>query len=138
MRMMDVAAEKGKVAQALNAQDVRVVPTPPGRAGEISLADGSTAHVAPDSKLTIAKDMGPALRGIKIEGAVEVDVWPGLKDEFQAQVRDAFVVAKGTKFTIRAYPEDSVAMVFVTEGSVEVRRGADGPPTPVAQGTGLV
>jgi transmembrane sensor len=138
MRVLDTVAAKGKVSQALAAQDVRVVPTPPGRAGEISLSDGSTAHVAPDSKLTIAKDMGPDLRGIKIEGAVEVEVWPGLKEPFQAHVRDAVVVATGTKFTIRAYPEDSVALVFVTEGSVDVKRGDAGTPTPVAKGTGLV
>jgi ferric-dicitrate binding protein FerR (iron transport regulator) len=137
MKWLDVAAAKGKVAQALNASDVRVVATPPGRAGEVSLSDGSTAHVAPDSKLTIPKDMGPELRGVKIEGAAQFEVAPGLKEPFQVHVRDAVAVATGTTFTVAAYPEDSAAVVVVKEGTVEVRRG-DAPPTPVAVGAGLV
>ena len=137
MKWLDVAAEKGKIAKALSASDVRVVSAPPGRAGEISLGDGSTAHMAPDSKLTIPKDMGPKLRGVRIEGAAEFEVAPGLPDEFQVLVRDAAVVAKGTKFTVRAYPEDSVAVVAVSEGTVEVHVGS-APPTSVAANSSLV
>lgn len=136
MKVMDVVAAKGKIAKAVNASDARVVPTPPGRAGEISLADGSTAHVAPDSKLSIPKDFGPKLRGVKIEGAATFDVAPGLKDPFQVHVRNAVVVATGTSFTVRAYGEDSTSTVVVGDGSVEVRVGDQ--PQAVNAGAGIV
>ncbi|MES2177666.1 MAG: FecR domain-containing protein [Gemmatimonadota bacterium] len=136
MSMMNRMAEKGKVARALNASDVRLVNTPMGRKGEISLADGSTAHVAPDSKLTIPKDFGPELRGVKIEGAATFDVWPNIPVEFQVYARNVVVAAKGTSFTVNAYPDDKAVIVVVAEGSVEVRQG-DVMQT-VAAGAGLV
>ena len=38
---------------------------------------------------------------------------------------DALVVATGTSFSVRSYPEDSATTVVVSEGKVEVRQGTD-------------
>jgi ferric-dicitrate binding protein FerR (iron transport regulator) len=136
MFAMDKAASKVRVTKALAASDVRVINTPPGKAGTINLTDGSTAHMAPESKLTIPKDFGATLRGVGIEGASSFDVAKGLEQQFEVHARNAVVVATGTSFTVSAYPSDSLAIIVVKEGTVEVRQGEI--VRPVAAGAGLV
>ena len=136
MVAMERIAAKGKLAQAVNSPDARPITTPAGRAGTISLTDGSTAHMAPESKLLIPKDFGAKLRGVKLEGAVTFDVAPGLEKPFEVYARNSVVVAKGTSFTVSAYPSDSVMTIVVGEGSVEVRNGEVSHAVPA--GAGLV
>ena len=136
MYAMDKAASKVRVTKALAASDVRVINTPAGRAGSVNLGDGSTAHMAPESKLTIPKDFSPTLRGVGIEGASTFEVAKGLEQQFEVHARNAIIVATGTAFTVSAYPSDSQAIVVVKEGSVEVRQGE--VIRPVAAGAGLV
>ena len=136
MLAMDKAAAKGKVTKALASQDARAINTPAGRAGTINLGDGSTAHMAPESKLTIPKDFSPTLRGVGLEGATTFDVAKGLSQQFEVHARNAIVVATGTSFTVSAYPADSQMIVVVREGTVEVRQGT--VTRPVGAGAGLV
>ena len=136
MGALNRAAAKGAVAKAVNAPDARPITTPAGRAGTINLTDGSTAHMAPESKLSIPKDFSGTLRGVKIEGAATFDVAPGLPKPFEVHARNSVVVATGTSFTVSAYPSDSLMTVVVGEGSVEVRYGDVAHA--VKAGTGLV
>ena len=123
MVAMDRAGEKGRVGKAVNSADARPITTPAGRAGTINLTDGSTAHMAPESKLLIPKDFGAKLRGVKIEGAATFDVAQGLGKPFEVHARNSVIVATGTSFTVSAYPSDSTLTVVVGEGTVEVRHG---------------
>ena len=136
MFAMDQAAAKGKVTKALKSQDVRLINTPAGRAGTINLGDGSTAHMAPESQLTIPKDFSGTLRGVGLEGATNFEVAKGLPQQFEVHARNAVVVATGTSFTVSGYPGDPQITVAVGEGSVEVRQGT--VIRPVAAGAGLV
>ena len=122
MRALNVLAQKGAVTSAVNASDVRPVTTPAGQAGNVSLADGSTVHLAPESRILIPKDFGPNLRGVKIEGAGTFDIAPGLLHEFELHARNVIITAKGTSFTVSDYASDSVVTVVVGEGSVEVKQ----------------
>lgn len=136
MFAMDSAASKVKVTKALASSEARVINTPAGRAGTIDLGDGSTAHMAPESKLTIPKDFSAALRGVGIEGAAAFDVAKGLPQRFEVHARKAIIVATGTAFTVSAYPGDAQATVAVREGSVEVRQGS--LIKTVSAGSGLI
>ena len=136
MFALDRMAAKGKLASAVNSPDARPITTPAGRAGTISLTDGSTAHMAPESKLLIPKDFGATLRGVKLEGAVTFDVAPGHEQPFEVYARNSVVVATGTSFTVSAYASDSAMTIVVGEGSVVVRYGD--VTHPVSAGAGLV
>ena len=136
MIALDRMAAKGKVAKAVNSPDARPITTPAGRAGTISLTDGSTAHMAPESKLLIPKDFGAKLRGVKLEGAVTFDVAQGLAAPLEVYARNSVVVATGTSFTVSAYPTDSALTIVVGEGSVVVKSGEVSQT--VAAGAGLV
>jgi len=108
---------------AVNASDARVVNSPPAQMGIVTLDDGSKVRLAPDSKLNIPTSFGPSLRAVKLAGAANFDVANSDKSEFRVYAGDALVVAHGTSFSVRAYPEDSATTVVVSEGSVEVREG---------------
>ncbi len=122
---MNAVAAKGKLAKAVNDNDVREVVTPAARSGVVNLTEGTKVNVAPESKLSIPKSFGPALRGVKLAGAATFEVAPGLKNEFQVFAKNVVAVAKGTSFTVSAYPMDSGVTIVVKDGSVEVRRGND-------------
>jgi ferric-dicitrate binding protein FerR (iron transport regulator) len=125
-----------KIARAVSAADSRVVSSIPAQVGIVSLDDGSKVRLAPESKLTIPKNFGPDLRAVKLEGAASFDVAPGQKKDFRVLARNAAVVAKGTSFTMRAYPNDPALMVVVNEGSVELRQANE--KTPLVVGAALV
>jgi transmembrane sensor len=133
---VDRMAAKGKVAKAVNSPDARPTTTPAGRAATINLTDGSTAHMAPESKLLIPKDFSATLRGVKLEGAATFEVAKGLVQPFEVYVRNSVVVATGTSFTVSSYPSDSMVTIVVGEGSVVVRHEAVSQT--VAAGAGLV
>ena len=110
---------------AVNAPDARVVNSAPAQVGLVTLDDGSKVRLAPDSKLSIPTGFGPKLRAVKLSGAANFDVAKGAATEFRVYAGDALVVATGTSFSVRSYPEDSATTVVVSEGKVEVRQGTD-------------
>lgn len=119
----DRAAQNGRVNKALNAPDARIVTSATAQIGNVSLDDGTKVHLAPESKMTIPPTFGPDLRAVRFEGLASFDVATVEKSEFQVRARDVIIIAKGTSFTVRAYPGDSAVTVVVDKGSVEVRQG---------------
>jgi len=107
----------------VNAPDARIVNSAPAQVGIVTLDDGSKVRLAPDSKLSIPTGFGPKLRAVKLSGAANFDVAKGGATEFRVYAGDALVVATGTSFSVRSYPEDSATTVVVSEGKVEVREG---------------
>jgi transmembrane sensor len=133
---IDLLDADAKIARAVNAADSRVVSSIPAQVGIITLDDGSKVHLAPESKLTIPKNFGPDLRAVKLEGAANFEVAPGQAKDFRVLARNTAVVAKGTAFTMRAYPGDPALTVVVDEGSVEIRQSKE--KAPLAAGAALV
>jgi ferric-dicitrate binding protein FerR (iron transport regulator) len=134
--VMNTLGADAKVASAVNASDARVVTSLPAQVGVVTLDDGSTVRLAPESKLSIPKTFGADLRAVKLEGAGSFAVAPGQKQNFQVHSRGAVVVAKGTEFSVRAYETDPATTVVVKEGSVDVRHGDQ--TTTLAAGGALV
>lgn len=120
---LDRAGTDSRLTQAVNSEDVRVHASAPSQIGVVTLDDGSRARLAPESRLSVPAGYGPRLRAVKLEGTAAFAVAAG-KGEFQVHARDAIIAATGTAFTVRAYPGDPAVVIVVTEGSVQVRRGA--------------
>ncbi|MEO8562190.1 MAG: FecR domain-containing protein [bacterium] len=117
--------DDAKFARALGAPDVRVVSSTEGRIGLVTLDDGTKVRFAPDTKITIPKDFGTEMRAVRLEGSAIFDVAPGLAKEFHVFAKDVGIVAKGTSFTVNAYPGDSSVVVVTNEGAVAVGRGKE-------------
>lgn len=120
---VEKAGDDVNAASAVNAPDARVVNAAAGQVGIVTLDDGSKVRLAPDSKLSIPTAFGPKLHAVKLQGAANFEVAKGASTEFRVYTDNALIVATGTVFSVRAYPEDSATTVVVSEGSVEVREG---------------
>jgi ferric-dicitrate binding protein FerR (iron transport regulator) len=123
--VMNRLGADAKIASAVNATDARVVTSLPAQVGVVTLDDGSTVRLAPESKLSIPKGFGPDLRAVKLDGAATFSIAPGNPRNFQVHAQDAVVVAKGTRFTVRHYDGDGGTTVVVEEGTVDVRHGEE-------------
>ncbi len=121
--VMNHLGTDAKIASAVNAADARVVTSLPAQVGVVTLDDGSTVRLAPESKLSIPKNFGPTMRAVKLEGAGTFTVAKGQPENFRVYGRNAVVTATGTVFTVRAYESDPAMTVVVGEGTVIVRRG---------------
>jgi ferric-dicitrate binding protein FerR (iron transport regulator) len=134
--VMNYLGADAKIASAVNAADVRVVTSLPAQVGVVTLDDGSTVRLAPESKLSIPKGFGPDLRAVKIEGAASFSVAQGQPKAFQVHAPGAVIVATGTAFIVRRYDGEEVTAVVVQEGTVDVRVGEQ--TQSLASGAGLV
>jgi ferric-dicitrate binding protein FerR (iron transport regulator) len=133
---MNALGADAKIAAAVNSADVRVITSLPAQVGVVTLDDGSTVRLAPESKLSIPKAFGPELRAVKIEGAATFTVAQGQPKSFQVHAPGAVVVATGTVFTVRRYEGDQATAIVVREGTVDVRVGQQ--TQSLAAGAGLV
>jgi ferric-dicitrate binding protein FerR (iron transport regulator) len=133
---MNALGADAKIAAAVNAADVRVITSLPAQVGVVTLDDGSTVRLAPESKLSIPKGFGPELRAVKLEGAATFTIAQGQPKAFQVHVPGAVVVATGTAFTVRRYEGDQATVIVVQEGTVDVRVGEQARP--LAAGAGLL
>jgi transmembrane sensor len=132
---IDRVGTDARAAQALSAADVRVHSSLASQIGVVSLDDGSSVRIAPETKLSIPSAFGARLRAVKLDGGAAFRIAKG-DAPFQVHARNAVIVATGTEFTVRAYPNDAGVAVVVTEGSVEVRQGET--RTPVKAGSAIV
>ena len=114
-------AARGATDAALNAADVHLLQTPPGKMADITLLDGSTVRLAPGTTIKVPSIFPDKLRALRLEGAAMFKVDPASKIPFDLRTANAAIVATGTAFSVRAYPTESVVTVRVTEGSVSVK-----------------
>ena len=134
--VMNYLGTESRITAAVNSPDVRVVTSLPAQVGVVSLDDGSTVRLAPESKLSIPNGFGPDLRAVKLEGAATFTVAKGQPQQFQVHAPGAIIVATGTEFTVRRYEGDERTGVVVKEGTVDVRVGEQAQS--LAAGAGLV
>jgi len=103
----------------------RVYRTPRGQRGVVELADGSRAHLGPDSRIRVRLPDG-GRREVFLEGEAVFDVVHDDRRPFLVYARNAVTEDLGTRFGVRAYPGDSGVRVVVVSGEVALwsARGA--------------
>jgi ferric-dicitrate binding protein FerR (iron transport regulator) len=119
--IIDKLGEDRVIAQAVNSADVRDVNTGTAQLGDVKLDDGTAVRLAPESKLVIPKTFGPELRAVRLDGSATFVPAPGQVRPLQVHLRNAVVIATGTKFVVGSYQADPVSIIQVTEGTVGVR-----------------
>jgi ferric-dicitrate binding protein FerR (iron transport regulator) len=125
--LIDRASEDRTVAKALRSREARTLVANQGSRTALTLGDGTDVMLGGDSKLTVPPGFATRLRGVGLQGTGTFTVSPG-EMMFQVRAKDVVVKATGTKFTVRAYPDENFVAVRVKEGQVSVK-GADDPRT---------
>jgi ferric-dicitrate binding protein FerR (iron transport regulator) len=94
-----------------------------GRLTSARLADGSRVTLAAGSVLEVPRKFGRE-RDVTLVGQAYFEIAHDSTRPFRVHTRGALTRVVGTRFDVRAYPEDSGVTVLVTEGRVEF--GEDG------------
>jgi transmembrane sensor len=109
--------------------------TPRGQRATFQLSDGTRLVLAAESRLRVPADYGRQIREVHLEGEALFDVVHDTGRPFRVRARDAVAEDIGTRFDMRAYPEDRRVAVAVAEGAVALGRAdTSGPDTPSTGG----
>lgn len=87
----------------------------------INLSDGTTVWLNGDSKLFLEHSFGKTERRVKLEGEGFFTVAHDRSHPFIVEFRNSEVKVLGTRFNIRAYPDEENAVTSLVEGSIELK-----------------
>jgi transmembrane sensor len=116
------------------AASPHVYTTGPAQTVHVRLGDGSGVMLAPMSRLSVPDDYGGRERAVMLEGQGFFDVAHNAAMPFRVRAKGAVAEDIGTRFDVRAYPDDPDVVVIVADGAVKfgrarrdtTGRGADG------------
>lgn len=101
-----------------------VIHTPNGSKSNIILPDGSSVWLNAGSKLTYDNNFNRAQRIVNLEGEGYFHVTSNKKKPFIVHTSQINVKAFGTKFNVKAYPEEDKIITTLVEGKVSVENSA--------------
>ena len=122
---MNRQGQDREISQALAAADARKYETSFGQQANVSLDDGTTVTLGPDSRLTVPVQFNQGIRAVKIEGTAHFTVPASEAEPFQVRAGDAAIAVTGTVFTVRRFPADTQVVVHVREGSIQLRQSEE-------------
>jgi transmembrane sensor len=117
---MDSRSEDFAVDKALKAEDARNLTSNRGQRGTVTLNDDSKARMGADTRLRMPRAFGSTMRTLELTGAAHFEVAPDKPQPFRVRAGNTVITAAATAFAVRAYEGDTVVLVWVTEGKVDV------------------
>ncbi|WP_183562051.1 FecR family protein [Mucilaginibacter sp. SP1R1] len=109
-----------------NAQSMRQVLATKGAIRKIILTDGTLVWLNAGSKLNYNTDFGKRNRTVYLEGEAFFEIAPGKKTiPFIVNTKNYTIRDIGTKFNLKAYPNDSFFETTVVKGEVSVEGNID-------------
>lgn len=91
-----------------------------GEHNEVVLPDGTKVKLAPDTKFHYPVDFSASTREVKLEGQAFFDVAHDKDRPFIVHTTFSDVEVLGTKFNVKAYPNEKNTTTLLVEGKVNV------------------
>lgn len=91
-----------------------------GETRTVSLPDGSTLRLAPDTRLVYPSVFKDGVRKVFLNGEVYADIEHMDKIPFEIHSEDITVTVLGTEFNFSSYPDDTESELALVDGSVEM------------------
>ena len=95
-----------------------------GQQMRVTLSDGTRVVLGPASRLRFAERFR-RLRAVELDGEAVFDVVPDRARPFRVTAGPSVTEVLGTRFGVKAYPEDGYVQVVVAEGRVAVSAVGD-------------
>jgi transmembrane sensor len=95
-----------------------------GQRSTVTLGDGTTFVLAPETRLTLGAGFVRGRRDVYLNGEAYFSVAHDGRHPFAVHARNADIVDVGTEFDVRSYTGDSAVQVMVTRGVVRLGDGA--------------
>ncbi|WP_349315533.1 FecR domain-containing protein [Chitinophaga sp. MM2321] len=103
-----------------DSQGMVTVTSPKGATTKIALADGTEVWLNAGSKLQYASSYNTQRREVKLEGEAFFKVHTNPQKPFTVNAADLQILALGTSFNVKAYPEDKTVVTTLVEGEVKI------------------
>lgn len=113
-------AMRSGARSTVEAVAMRTFTTRPGERAGFNLVDGSRVTLGASSSLDVPDTYGRRTRDVYLQGQGYFEVVPDPTKPFRVHSTRAVTEVLGTKFDVRAYPDDSTVSVAVAEGTVAV------------------
>ncbi|PRD51900.1 FecR family protein [Sphingobacterium gobiense] len=101
------------------------VQTPKGGQISMKLPDGTKVWLNADSRITFLSNLGVKDREVTVMGEVYFEVAKLDGKRFTVKSTSGEIEVLGTKFNVRAYPEDKLMQTALVEGSLAMKTSSD-------------
>lgn len=91
-----------------------------GETRTVELADGSTIHLSPCSRLIYPSKFTDDIRRVYLSGEAYADIAKDEMHKFIVSAEQVDVVVHGTRFNVRSYDSNSEVEVMLLEGSIDM------------------
>lgn len=102
------------------ADSIVVKENPAGQKLKVVLSDGSIVWLNSESKLSYPANFSDTARRIELVGEAYFQVAKEANRPFVVLSGELQTTALGTAFNVRHFPEDSLTVIFLTEGEVRI------------------
>jgi ferric-dicitrate binding protein FerR (iron transport regulator) len=110
-----------------NVEKVKQIAANKGAIKRIVLSDGTLVWLNAGSKLNYSADFGKTSRTVYLEGEAFFEIAPGKKTiPFMVNTKNYTIRDIGTKFNLKAYPNDPFFETTVVKGEVSVEGNING------------
>lgn len=96
------------------------ITTEKGQRTTVRLSDGTRVHLNAESRLIVPESYTSGQRIVTLEGEAYFEVAYRSDSQFLVQARNSITKVLGTKFNVRAYPDEENVEVVVAEGKVSM------------------
>lgn len=104
------------------------ITSPKGATTRIELSDGTEVWLNAGSKLQYAHSYNGLRREVKLEGEAYFKVQTNPQKPFTVKAADLRILALGTSFNVKAYPEDKTVVTTLIDGEVKIDGSATSKP----------
>ena len=99
-----------------------IVTAPLGAKSNVSLPDGSNVWLNAGSTLTYSPTFNSSDRRLELDGEAYFDVAKNAEIPFEVVTSEISITALGTKFNVKAYPDEDIIETTLVEGKVKITR----------------
>lgn len=104
-----------------NSDNITEYNVPKGSKSSVKLPDGSVVWLNAGSKLFYSADFDKKERNVYLSGEAYFSVVTNKEKPFRVHTSDLIVRALGTKFNVKAYPEEKTITTTLEEGIIDVQ-----------------
>lgn len=87
----------------------------------LTLSDGSTVELLPNSALSYAENFNAAKRDVILDGEANFDIAKDVAKPFSVYNNSVFITVLGTRFTVKPYETNDGVKVILQEGRIMIK-----------------
>lgn len=111
----------GKTDSLFQAEHYKII-VPAGSRSNLILTDGTSVWLNADSRLSYSDKFGDSDRTVNLEGEGYFEVEKDSQFPFTVVTSEFEIVALGTSFNVKSYPEEDIVQTTLVSGSLLINR----------------